>query len=262
LISMVEVLDVDLDQSKYWVVGKAGDEGIVIEDHKSQREPPWASMETAPKSIKDTCVIPFISLHTLLTPRDERYSNIDPFIPAPPQTEYSATNVLSYSPLAFQIPTSPSSPPATTISPSQSPASNLSPNLFPLAVTSLLFPLFWTENKADLGDLISQICTKPEYVTPIIVNVEVGWHFNADIGEPVGKTETIEEVEDGLGSYIDIVLSIDPVATVPFWDVERDRIDLSLGPAYLSAEFAGLVGERQWKGEIIPRSEDLGCVLD
>jgi len=39
-------------------------------------------------------------------------------------------------------------------------------------------------------------------------------------------------VEDGLGSYIDIVLSIDPVATVPFWDVERDRIDLSLGPAY------------------------------
>jgi hypothetical protein len=63
------------------------------------------------------------------------------------------------------------------------------------------------------------------------VNVEVGWHLRADIGEPVGRTETIEEVDDGLGSYIDIVLSIDPVATVPFWDVERDRIDLSLGPA-------------------------------
>jgi len=47
----------------------------------------------------------------------------------------------------------------------------------------------------------------------------------------VGRIETIEELEDGLGSYIDIVLSIDPVATVPFWDVERDRIDLSLGPA-------------------------------
>ena len=46
----------------------------------------------------------------------------------------------------------------------------------------------------------------------------------------------MEEVEDGLGSYIDIVLSIDPVATVPFWDVERDRIDLSLGPAYLLAQ--------------------------
>jgi hypothetical protein len=30
---------------------------------------------------------------------------------------------------------------------------------------------------------------------------------------------------------MDIVLSIDPVAIVPFWDVESDRIDLSLGPA-------------------------------
>ena len=42
-------------------------------------------------------------------------------------------------------------------------------------------------------------------------------------------------MEDGLGSYIDIVLSIDPVAMVPFWDVERDRIDLSDGPAWTSA---------------------------
>jgi hypothetical protein len=52
-------------------------------------------------------------------------------------------------------------------------------------------------------------------------------------------------VEDGLGSYIDIVLSIDPVATVPFWDVERDRIDLSLGPACLLAQSAGRAGDNE-----------------
>jgi hypothetical protein len=32
----------------------------------------------------------------------------------------------------------------------------------------------------------------------------------------VGRVATIEDVEVGRGSYIDIVLSIDPVATVPF----------------------------------------------
>lgn len=45
----------------------------------------------------------------------------------------------------------------------------------------------------------------------------------------------MEDVDVGRGSYIDIVLSIDPVAMVPFWDVERDRIDLSDGPAWTSA---------------------------
>jgi hypothetical protein len=65
-------------------------------------------------------------------------------------------------------------------------------------------------------------------------------------------------VDDGRGSYIDIVLSIDPVATVPFWDVERDRIDLSLGPAYLSAEFAGVIGDNQMgKRRLVPSSEVL-----
>lgn len=42
----------------------------------------------------------------------------------------------------------------------------------------------------------------------------------------------MDDVDVGLGSYIDIVLSIDPVAIVPFWDVERDKIDLSDGPAW------------------------------
>ena len=46
----------------------------------------------------------------------------------------------------------------------------------------------------------------------------------------------MDEVEEGRGSYIDIVLSIDPHATVPFWDVERDRIDLSVGPAWILAQ--------------------------
>jgi hypothetical protein len=42
----------------------------------------------------------------------------------------------------------------------------------------------------------------------------------------------MDEVEDGRGSYIDIVRSIVPHATVPIDDVERDRIDLSDGPCY------------------------------
>jgi hypothetical protein len=42
----------------------------------------------------------------------------------------------------------------------------------------------------------------------------------------------MDEVEDGRGSYIDIVRSIVPHATVPVDDVERDRIDLSDGPCY------------------------------
>lgn len=42
----------------------------------------------------------------------------------------------------------------------------------------------------------------------------------------------MEEVEEGRGSYIDIVRSMVPHATVPVEDVERDRIDLSDGPCY------------------------------
>jgi hypothetical protein len=48
----------------------------------------------------------------------------------------------------------------------------------------------------------------------------------------VGRERMIDEVEDGRGSYIDIVRSIVPHATVPVDDVERDRIDLSDGPCY------------------------------
>jgi hypothetical protein len=40
----------------------------------------------------------------------------------------------------------------------------------------------------------------------------------------------MEEVEDGRGSYIDIVRSMVPQATVPVTDVERERMDLSNGP--------------------------------
>ena len=66
------------------------------------------------------------------------------------------------------------------------------------------------------------------------MNSDVGWHFSAEIGDWVGRVRIMDEVEVGRGSYIDIVLSIDPVAMVPFWDVERDRIDLSDGPAWTS----------------------------
>lgn len=67
------------------------------------------------------------------------------------------------------------------------------------------------------------------------MNSDVGWHFSAEIGDWVGRVRIMDDVDVGRGSYIDIVLSIDPVAMVPFWDVEMDRIDLSDGPAWTSA---------------------------
>jgi hypothetical protein len=62
------------------------------------------------------------------------------------------------------------------------------------------------------------------------VNSDVGWHFSAETGDWVGRVRMMEEVEDGRGSYIDIVRSMVPQATVPVTDVERERMDLSNGP--------------------------------
>jgi hypothetical protein len=55
----------------------------------------------------------------------------------------------------------------------------------------------------------------------------------------------MDEVEDGRGSYIDIVRSIVPHATVPVDDVERDKIDLSDGPCYSCQAFSSRLSRQE-----------------
>lgn len=84
--------------------------------------------------------------------------------------------IRTYSPLARHTPTSPSSPPATIISPSQSIAKSLSPNTLPLSLNFLpspALPRLETENRACLGDLISQIWMVPAYVAAARVNCDL-----------------------------------------------------------------------------------------
>lgn len=140
-------------------------------------------------------------------------TSVDPPSPTPTHSFKLDSPLCStnpYSPRAAQIPTSPSSPPATNLSPSQSSAKSRSPRTLPFCVTSLLPPLpapfpftpaepapepaRCTENSACLGDRTSQICTWPEYVAAASVNDEVGWHVREGTGEVVRRVREVREV--------------------------------------------------------------------